>query len=94
MTPTSSGTRSPPPYIGGSGATTGGVGLSSATAINTLLNTPAAHGLTGQSITVNADYINVNGLISAGVSSYNPTINSSVTAEIQNLLNHRALPAC
>jgi hypothetical protein len=75
-------------YVGGEpGATTGGVGPASASAINTLLTTVPTHGLTGASITVNADYIDVNGLINAGVSTYNLTINSSVSAEIQSLLN-------
>ncbi len=74
-------------YAGGSGAQTGGVGPASPSAIANLLSTTPPGGLMGSSITINADYIDINGKIQAGVSTYSLTIDSTVTAEIQNLLS-------
>ena len=76
-------------YVGGApGATAGGTGTPTLAAINAQLATdPTTPSITAASLTINADFIDVNGLIVSGQSTYNLTINSSVTAEIQGLLD-------
>ncbi len=76
-------------YLGAEpGQTTGGIGPASASAINTLLTTPANpnSGLHGASITINAQFIDIDGLIQSGDPNFSLTINPSVTAEIDTLL--------
>ncbi len=76
-------------YVGGeANAKAGGVAQPSQAAIDTLLSTPPTSGITGASITINADFIDVNGTITSGTSTYDLTINSGVSAEIQGLLAH------
>jgi hypothetical protein len=77
-------------YLGAEpGQTAGGIGPASASAINTLLTTPASSsgsGLYGASITVNAQFIDIDGMIQSGNPEFDLTINPTVTAEIDTLL--------
>jgi hypothetical protein len=76
-------------YVGAeAGQTAGGVGPASQSAINTLLSTPASQqsGLHGASITINAEYIDIDGVIQSGSPEFDLTINPTVTAEIDTYL--------
>ncbi len=76
-------------YIGAeAGQTAGGIGPASQSAINTLLSTPASQssGLHGASITINAQFIDVDGVIQSGSPEFDLTINPTVTAEIDAYL--------
>ncbi len=75
-------------YVGGGSAIAPGTGTPSQSAITNLLNQhPTAPSITAASLTVNADFIDVNGLIVSGQSNYNLVIPANVGTEIQNLLN-------
>jgi hypothetical protein len=78
------------PYYGAEiGQTTGGVAPASQAAINTLLTTPyeqPGSGLYAASITVNAQFIDLDGTIQSGTPNFDLTINPTVTAEIDTLL--------
>ncbi len=76
-------------YMGAeAGQTAGGIGPASQSAINTLLTTPPSTtaGLNAASITINAEFIDIDGLIQSGNPNFDLTINPTVTAEIDTLL--------
>ncbi|HET6237314.1 MAG TPA: hypothetical protein VFE41_20495 [Acetobacteraceae bacterium] len=77
-------------YLGAeAGQTYGGIGPASQSAINNLLATPGSSlgsGLYAASITINAQFIDINSLIQSGNPNFDLTINPTVTAEIDTLL--------
>ncbi|MCX7396820.1 MAG: hypothetical protein NT138_03985, partial [Planctomycetales bacterium] len=56
-------------------------------AINLLTNAPVVANLLGDTVIINAEYININGLIQSGKETYSLTLPSTLSTEITNIRN-------